>query len=554
MERNKLTVENQMSIDNLNKPTKMKKIIALCFAITILTVWKSFGQLPQLVEKDGRHALLVDGKPFLILGAQAHNSSGWPGMLPNVWAGIKAMHANTLEVPIYWEQVEPEEGKFDFSLIDTLLVQSQQHNIHLILLWFATWKNGSNHYMPAWMKLDAGKYPNITGKNGKPVDSPSPNFKATLDADIKAFTAVMKYLKNADKQHSVIMVQVENESGAWGSVRDYSATAQKLFEGGVPLELLTPSVLKALNVPAGTTGSWQQVFAERADEYFQAWSVARFIGQVAAAGKKEYPLPMYVNAALRDPLSNPMANTYESGGPTDNVIPIWKVAAPAIDLVAPDIYISGSEKILKVIDLYSRADNALFVPEAAFGPDKVKYVYEVIARGGIGFSPFGIDDNRETTGAEISERIAPFAQEYAMAAPMMLELAQWSFDGKIKAVVEHEDFAEQSIDLGAWKAIITFGGSGRGNAAPVNTKPTGKIMIVQLEENKFILIGTGCHITFQPVGKNAGRAWQYGKVEEGKYVQGKFTLLRIQNGDETDWGGPGFGDAPTVLQTTLIVR
>jgi hypothetical protein len=534
---------------------KMKKIIALSLTLFVLTVTKTFSQLPKLIEKDGRHALLVDGKPFLILGGQAHNSSGWPGMLPNVWAGIEAMHANTLEVPIYWEQVEPEEDKFNFSLIDTLLVQSLQHNVHLIVLWFATWKNGSNHYMPAWMKLDAGRYPNITGKNGKPVDSPSPNFKATLDADIKAFAAVMKYLKNADTQHSVIMVQVENEPGAWGSVRDYSATAQKLFEGSVPLELLTPSVFKALNVPAGTTGSWQKVFGERADEYFQAWSVARFVGQVAAAGKAEYPLPMYANAALRDPLSNPMANTYESGGPTDNVIPIWKVAAPAIDLLAPDIYISGSEKILKVIDLYTRADNALFVPEAALIPDKAKYLYEVIARGGIGFSPFGIDDTREIkTGAEISERLAPFAQEYTMAAPMMRELAQWSFDGKIKAVVEHEDFGEQTIDLGAWKAIVTFGGNGRGNAAPINTKSTGKMMIVQLEENKFILIGTGCHITFQPVGKNAGRAWQYVKVEEGKYENGKFNLLRIQNGDETDWGGPGFGEAPTVLQTTLIVR
>ena len=79
-------------------------------------------------------------------------------------------------------------------------------------------------------------------------------------------------------------------------------------------------------------------------------------------------------------------------------------------------------------------------------------------------------------------------------------------------------------------------------------------MIVQLEENKFILIGTGCHITFQPTGKNSGRAWQYEKVEEGKYVNGKFKLLRIQNGDETDWGGPGFGETTTVLRTTLIVR
>ncbi|MGH2566613.1 MAG: beta-galactosidase, partial [Ginsengibacter sp.] len=337
-----------------------------------------------------------------------HNSSGWQGMLPHVWTAIESMHANTLEVPIYWEQVESEEGTFDFSLIDTLLVQSRQHHVHLVLLWFATWKNGSNHYMHLWRKRNAAKYPNSTGKNAKPVDSPSPDYKATLDADIKAFTSVMKYLKQADTQHTVIMMQVENETGAWGSVRDYSVTAQKLFESNVPAALLTSSVLTELNVPAGTIGSWQKVFGERADEYFQAWSVASFVGKVAAAGKAEYPLPMYVNAALRDPLTNPMANTYESGGPTDNVILIWKAAAPAIDLLAPDIYLQGSEKILKVLDLYGRPDNALFVPEAGLSADNVKYFYEVIARGGIGFSPFGIDDNGDTAKEEqMTERLVP---------------------------------------------------------------------------------------------------------------------------------------------------
>ena len=86
------------------------------------------------------------------------------------------MNVNTLELPIYWEQIEPQPGKFDFSLVDTLLRQSAEHHVHLVLLWFATWKNGSNHYMPEWMKQDAARYPNVIGKTGKPVDSPSPNF------------------------------------------------------------------------------------------------------------------------------------------------------------------------------------------------------------------------------------------------------------------------------------------------------------------------------------------------------------------------------------------
>jgi hypothetical protein len=532
---------------------------AVGFAVVLLTSGSAYsqagtGMMPKIIEKDGRHALLVDGQPFLMLGGQAHNSSAWPGMMPQVWSAIKAMHANTLEVPIYWEQIEPQPGKFDFSMIDTLLKQGREHNVHLVILWFGTWKNGSNHYMPEWMKRDAVKYPNITGRNGQPVDSPSPHTKDAMEADAKAFAAVMGHLKKADPQHTVLMVQVENEPGSWGSVRDYSADAQKLFEGPVPEELLTPAILKALNKSVEARGTWKEVFGNDADEYFQAWSVARYIGYIAAAGKAVNPLPLYVNAALRDPIINPSASTYESGGPTDNVIPIWKVAAPAIDLLAPDIYLSDSERALKVIELYARPDNALFVPEIGSGEEYSRYFYAVLAHGGIGFSPFGIDDNGRGEGeAETAARLAPIAGEYAMAGPMMRDLAKWAFEGKVKAVVEREDHSEQTIDLGAWQAVVSFSAAS-GRTVQTNPRPIGKAMIVQLADNEFILTGTLCRFTFRPVGANAGKAWQYLRVEEGGYKNGKFKLLRIRNGDETDWGGPGIGTVPVVLHTTLTIR
>src|SRR3569623_1468293 len=168
---------------------KMTKAVFIYLAL----MWcgSALGQtpIPKIIKKDGHHALLVDGKPFLMLGGQAHNSSGWPGMMTGVWQAVKLMHANTVEIPIYWEQIEPLRGKFDFSIVDTLLTQARQHKIRLVLLWFATWKNGSSHYMPEWMKMEPAKYPNITGKNGQPIDSPSPYIKATLDADVNAFSA-----------------------------------------------------------------------------------------------------------------------------------------------------------------------------------------------------------------------------------------------------------------------------------------------------------------------------------------------------------------------------
>ena len=182
------------------------------------------------------------------------------------------------------------------------------------------------------------------------------------------------------------MVQVENEPGAWNTVRDYSPEAQKLFTAAVPAELL-----KAMgpNAPAG--GTWPEVFGANADEYFHAWSVAHFIDQVAAAGKAEYPLPMYVNAALRDPLTPGPASTYESGGATDNVLWIWKAAAPSIDLLAPDIYQPDSARYLKVLELYSRPDNALFVPETMGSAEQARDVFCRAGHGAIGWSPFGLD-------------------------------------------------------------------------------------------------------------------------------------------------------------------
>ena len=300
--------------------------------------------LPHLVSQDGRYALIVDGAPFLILGAQSHNSSAWPAMLPKVWPAIEFLHANTLEIPVYWEQFEPEPGKFDPSVVDTLLKEARQHDVRLVLLWFGTWKNGSSHYLPLWAKSQPDKFPRIVGKNGGRVDSPSPHAPAALAADQHAFSAFMRHLKSADAQRTVIMVQVENEPGAWGSVRDYSPEAEKLFVAPVPAELL-----KAMGANAPAGGNWSEVFGANADEYFHAWHIARYVGQVAAAGKAEYPLPLYVNAALRDPLTPGPANTYESGGPTDNVLWIWKAAAPAIDLLAPDIYQNDSARYRKVL-------------------------------------------------------------------------------------------------------------------------------------------------------------------------------------------------------------
>ena len=506
--------------------------------------------LPRIVHKEGRHALFVDDAPYLMLGVQVNNSSAWPPMLPKVWPAVEALHANTVEMPIYWEQLEPQQGKFDYSVVDELLKQARQHNVRLVLLWFGTWKNGSGHYMPEWMKRSPNLATHILGADGRPLDSPSPYAKAALEADIRAFSALMGHLKLVDTQRTVLMVQVQNEPGTWGGVRDYSPTAQKLFESPVPATLLT-----ALRKTTRSGANWQEVFGADAEEFFHAWSVASYIGQVAAAGKAIYALPLYTNAAVRDPLNPGRPPSYESGGPTDNVIPIWKAAAPALDLLAPDIYIPDSTRYLKVLELYARPDNALFVPESGNKPEFARYVFAAIGNGAIGFAPFGLDytgySNAPLGAAKVTEELVEeFALNYKLLEPMSREIARLNFEGKLKAVVEEEGKPTQSLDFGSWSAKVFYGlpQFGFGDRPPGNSKPTGRALVAKLSEDEFLVAGLFCRVDFHNV--TPGKQRQFMKVEEGKYDSGVFKPLRIWNGDQTDYG-LNFTAEPQILRVRL---
>lgn len=511
--------------------------------------------LPRFETRNGRTALIVDGAPFLMLGAQVNNSSAWPSEWPKVWPAMERIHANTVEAPVYWEQIEKSPGAFDFSVVDTLLREGRAHHVRLVLLWFGTWKNGSAHYLPEWMKRAPEKFPNIVGKDGKEVDSPSPLSEATLAADVHAFSALMKHLKEADSEHTVIMVQVENEPGAWNSARDYSPAAQRAFEGPVPAELLD-GLKKTAD---GTSGDWRAVFGDDADEYFHAWYVARYIGRVAAAGKAVYPLPLYTNAALRDPLDPGRPPKYESGGPTDNVIPLWKIAAPALDLLAPDIYLPESPRYFRVLELYAREDNPLFIPETGSGPNFARYFFSALGHGAVGFSPFGIDYTRYASvpfgaPALTEDRLAPFALIYQLVGPMGREIAKLSFDGKLQGASEPDDQQSQVLHFPGWDATVSFTPSrGQGSLPPNTQKPWGGALVAQLADNEFLVTGLFSKVTFAPTGPAAGKAWQYIRVEEGQYVHGVFTTARIWNGDQTDWG-LNFSSGAEVLRVLVSTR
>jgi beta-galactosidase GanA len=508
----------------------------------LLATWVAAAEIPRVVTRDGRHALFVDGAPFLVLGAQVNNSSAWPAALPQVWPAVEQMQANTLVVPIAWEQVEPVEGRFDFAFLDTLLQQAREHQVRLVLLWFATWKNNGPAYAPEWVKLDNARFPRVVTKDGLLLNSLSPHAQATLDADRKAFVAFLRHLRAADPQRTVIAIQVQNEPGTYGSVRDYSPAAETLFKQNVPAPLLTK-----LGKPAG---SWQQVFGADAEEFFHAWSVAHFIGQVAAAGKAEYALPMYVNAALRDPFNPGKPGQYASGGPTDNVLEIYRAAAPALDLLAPDIYMRESAKYLRVLDLYGRADNPLFVAETGNDRAYARYFFEVLGRQAIGFVPFGMDFTGYSNfplGARATDAsmVEPFAANYRLLAPFARTWAKLSFEGRVWGAAQPDDAADRRLDLGRWTAEVSWNKWQFGSKewlrtvdAPSREYPDGGLVVAQLGADEFLVTGRNARIFFG-AGAVQGtvNGWQYARVEEGHYdASGAWVFERVWNGDQTDYG------------------
>lgn len=510
--------------------------------------------MPKLLHEQGRYELQVDGKPYLILGAQVNNSSNWPATLDEIWPAVTDIHANTLLVPMAWEQIEPTEGTFDFGYLDTLVQQARAHNVRLGLLWFATWKNNNPNYAPSWVKVDNQRFPRVVDNKGEVLNSLSPVGSSTLTADRTAFVALMTHLKQIDGQrHTVIMVQVENEAGTFGTDRDYSPAAESLFKQAVP-----DTLLKAMHKSAG---SWGQVFGEHAGEYFHAWSIAHYINQVAAAGKAVYDLPMYANAMLRPPLGAARPGfDYSSGGPTYNVLGIWKAAAPALDMLTPDIYMRGYQKYTTVLDQYQRHDNPLFVSETGNDKPYARYIFAALGKQAIGYSPFGIDftpySNWPLGARKMNpESLAPFAMNYELLQPMASRIAALSFEGKVWGASEPTDTHEQTLDLGAWRVRISyglpeFGNEEFGHFIPKgNPEPDGGVLIAELGPNKYLVTGYHARVEFLPaVGRHKHLILD--RVEQGRYENGEWKFLRLWNGDQTDWG-LNFVGAPEVLHVIL---
>jgi beta-galactosidase GanA len=517
------------------------KTLAVTVSAAVMSAGSLAAELPRLISKGGRHALYVDGQPYLMLAAQAHNSSNYPSQLPKVWPVIRQMHANTLEIPVAWEQIEPQEGRFDFSYLDALLAASRQNDVRLVLLWFGTWKNTGPSYTPEWVKTDTRRFPRMKKPDGSSHYVLSPHHRATREADKKAFVRLMQYLRDSDTQNTVIMVQPENEMGSYNLTRDHAPEADRLFKSAVPTEL-TRGLAKQ-------PGTWSQLFGKFAEQAFTSWHMARYTDEIAAAGKAIKRLPMYTNAALGDPFNAEGAIGSATGGPQWNMIPVWKIAAPNIDLVAPDIYNREAKAVAAYLGHYRRPDNALFVPEIGNSADYSRFLWPTLGLGGIGFAPFGMDATGYSNfplGAQVLDAatIDAFGSKYRLFRPIASAWARIALERPTWGTAK--GFPQQSHTFGRWKVSAEYEHWEFGEPQwlspetpphPNKGKPTGGVAVAQLGADEFLFAGSDVRVRFALAQPAPGESSMLARVEEGTFdTEGRWVMSRVWNGDQTDYG------------------
>jgi hypothetical protein len=500
--------------------------------------------LPHLEKRAHATQLIVDGKPFLILGGELHNSSASSlAYMKPIWPQLASMHLNTVLAPVSWELIEPEEGKFDFTTVDGLIDDARKNDLRLVFLWFGSWKNTYSSYVPEWVKRNTERFPRVRASDGRGTERLSPFVEENEIADARAFAALMRHIKQKDSDvHTVLMVQVENEVGVIPEARDHSDVANKAFNSPVPAELLfylqqrTSTLNPEFRViwdAAGNkrSGTWEDVFGKGpiTDDLFMAWHYARYVNKVAAAGKAQYPLPMFVNAALIRPNYQP--GQYNSGGPLPHSLDLWRAGAPVLDFFSPDIYFDNFAEWSR---RYYRDGNPLFVPEAVGGPTGAANAFYAIGElRAIGFSPFAIDGVQNTHAADKpGETSAELTASYAVLAEFAPLILQKQSEGRIATVlVEGQSQRAGRISLGSY----TFTAE---PASPADSGKRGAAMLLQMGPEEYIVTGSGnLTITISAASDAAGPPIAgIASVDEEVLENGHWIRKRRLNGDESGQG------------------
>lgn len=518
--------------------------------------------LPRL-ERTGEHTrLIVDGAPFLSLGGELHNSSSSDAHhMASIWEKVGRSGLNSLVASIGWDQVEPREGQFDFTVVDDLLAGARGAGLRVVLIWFGAFKNAHSTYAPTWVRADVERFPRadrgpdpypapFTYEGSLPRPTLSVFSPALVAADRAAYSALVEHLRVGDEQHTVIMLQVENEVGLLGVGRDRSADAVTAWNAPVPAELLVAVADRAHDVHADLVSlfadgkdaslSWADRFGEGdhvADEAFMAWAFGRYVGALAAAGKAIKALPAYANAWLGPQPGQSLPGQYPSGGPTARMGGVWRAAAPAIDFLAPDIYIPGARAVMEE---YTTAGNPLFIPEAQFLTGNA--FLAVGAFGGFGFHVFGLDDAREGTQyADGCRKLLSLTQQIvdAQRDGRILGFALEPDEDSVSAVIDGTTITVRNapklvgqmlMDVGvqlpapAPRASETVDGAH--GIQPADARPFG--IVIATGPMEYLVVGQAAMIDFA----RPGAVLEIDTVRELRHTTGGWVEGRILNGDE----------------------
>jgi Domain of unknown function (DUF5597)/Beta-galactosidase len=496
---------------------------------------------PRVTLESGGGQLTVHGKPFLIRGGELGNSSaGTAAEADEILPRLAKMHLNTVLMPVAWEQTEPVEGQFDFSILDHWMDVARREDMHLVLLWFGSWKNAFSEYAPAWVKADTKRFPRQIGADGQPTEILSPLSAETQRCDSRAFAALMRHLKQRDgEQQTVLMIQVENEIGFLGrGGRDRSEEANRIFESPVPAALLkkltsadtrlSPELAEHFNANGR---KWREVFGDAAGEVFMAWHYGRFVDAVASAGKKEYALPMYANAQLPAPMER--GGEYPSGGPHPFNLDVWRAAASSIDFYAPDIYWPDFEYW---VNRYTAVGNPAFVPEARLDGSAYNALWLYGEARGFGFSPFGVDSLGGPAGAKKEPDKGPaIGDTYAVLDALNDELIDAQSKKQTRALVLHATSARptRTVALGGYLFEASLA-----RTWPARTLATddGAVLIIETAPDEFLVAGSGLSVAITRDPDTDSRVAGIASIEQVAKQNGKWITERRLNGDQSNQG------------------
>lgn len=426
---------------------------------------------------------------FHILGGELSNSAATSvSDIEEVLPRMKVLGLNTVLVPVYWEFLESVEGQMDFTLFDRTIDVARQQGLKIVPLWFGAWKNSMSCYAPAWFKRDVKRFPRAVTAEGKPLEIASCFSNNVLQADLKAFSALMQHIAEKDPQREVvIMMQIENEIGMLESARDHSPMAEKAYKQPVPQALL-----KALGIKQ--PGSWAEVFGtdDYADEKFMAWHYACYVEHLAQAARRIHNMPLYVNAAMNSRGRKP--GEYPSAGPLAHLADIWKAGAPSIDILAPDIYDTGFKSWVSQYAMPLRPQdggkvkNRLFIPESRCCENSgVRALYAFGEHQALGFSPFAIDQASPKETESVT-------QAYNLLSQIFNAKPQNTW-GLLFDQEDRERIIDDEGVVMTCRHYFTLPWDPR--ATDGSTWPEGGAMLIRLGKYDYLLAGSGVVIDFK---------------------------------------------------------